>query len=247
MVEAVRDQWLISLLVAVLVVAVTWRTVSTWSGSGRRSDALETLASHWWMLAVRGALAMALVVALLTWPDAMLDRVLLVFCAYAALDGMWALVSATRLARRGLPAWPVCLQGLVSIALAGIALGGPLVPRGTVDMIGVWGLVTGILELIWARQVVADQAFRGLLVTAGASSLFLGGFVLVLPHAYVAMVVWALAAYSAVFGVAILSAAWHSRRLPADDAAMSAVPGRRARRGIDGVRHASRVEPDGAR
>ena len=171
----------------------------------------DTLARHWWMLAVRGVLAVALVVALLTWPDAMLERVLGVFAAYAALDGVWTVISAARLTRNGLPAWPVGLEGLVSMAIGGIALGWPLVPRDVVNLIGAWGVLTGILELSWARQVVVDNAFRGLLVTAGASSLFLGGLVLALPHAYVGTAVWAMAAYSAVFGVAILAAAWHSR------------------------------------
>ena len=175
---------------------------------------MDTLARHWWMLAVRGVLAVALVVALLAWPDAMRDRVLLVFGAYAALDGAWTLVSAARLIRAGLPAWPVGLEGVVSLGLAGIALGWPLVPRDVVELIGVWGVLTGILEIAWAGKLTVDPAFRGLLVTAGASSLLLGGFVLALPHAYVGFVVWAMAAYAGVFGAAILAAAWHSRPRP---------------------------------
>jgi uncharacterized membrane protein HdeD (DUF308 family) len=173
---------------------------------------VDGLARHWWMLAVRGVLAIALVFALVAWPDAKLDRVLVVFAAYAALDGVWTLISAARLARDGLPAWPVGIEGLVSVALAGIALGWPLVPRDVVQLIGVWGVLTGILEITWAGQLAFQHPFRGLLVTAGASSVLLGGFVLALPHAYLATVVWAMAAYACVFGVAILAAAWCSRR-----------------------------------
>jgi uncharacterized membrane protein HdeD (DUF308 family) len=176
--------------------------------------AMDMLARHWWMLAVRGGLAIGLVTALLAWPDAMLERVLLAFAMYAALDGVWTVASAIRLGRAGVPAWPVGLEGVVSIALAAIALGWPLVPRDVVDLIGAWGVLTGVLELGWARRIVLDEVLWGLLVTAGASSVFLGGLVLVLPQAHVGMVVWAMAAYAAVFGVAILAAAWHSRRGP---------------------------------
>ena len=175
---------------------------------------MDTLSRHWWMLAVRGALAVALVVALLAWSDAMLDRVLLVFGAYAAVDGAWTVVSAARLVRSDLPAWPVGLEGVVSLGLAGIALGWPLVPRDVVELIAVWGILTGILEITWAGKLTVGPAFRGLLVTAGASSLFLAGIVLTLPHAYVGAVVWAMAAYAGVFGAAILAGAWHSRPRP---------------------------------
>lgn len=210
MVEAVRDHWLVALAVGLVVAAIV-----NWRGWDRRAryapDMMATLAQHWWMLAMRGGLAIALAIGLVAWPDSMLDRVLLVFAIYAAVDGVWTIASAAWLARWGLAAWPVGLEGAVSVALAGIALGWPLLPRDVVELIGVWGIVTGILEIAWAGRLAVRPAFRGLLVTAGASSLFLAGILLALPHAYVGTVVWALAGYSGIFGAAILAAAWHSR------------------------------------
>ena len=174
--------------------------------------AADVLAKSWWLLAVRGALALALGAALVAWSHARLERVVEVFVAYAALDGVWTVASAVRLSRRGLAAWPVGLEGLVSIALAGIAIGWPLVPRDIVGVIGTWGILTGVLEIAWAGRLAVDRAFRWLLVTAGASSLFLAGVVLALPHAYEATVVRALTAYAGAFGVTVLAAAWQSRR-----------------------------------
>ena len=172
----------------------------------------ELLAEHWWMLAVRGGLALALGVTLVAWPHAMLDRVIVVFGAYALLDGLWAVGSAARLSRGGFATWPVALEGVASIALAGITLGWPLVPRDIVRLIGAWGIVTGVLEIAWAGRLPAERAFRWLLVTGGVCSIFLAGVVLVLPYAYGDAVVWALAAYAGLFGLAILAAAWRSRR-----------------------------------
>jgi len=176
------------------------------------SDRADLLVHSWWMLAARGGLALAFGGALFAWADGMLDRVILVFGVYAALDGVWALGSAARLARGGLPAWPVALEGGVSIALAGIALGWPLVPRDLVYLIGAWGILTGVLEIAWAGRLALDRAFRWLLVTAGTSSLFLAGVVLALPHAHTDAVVSALTAYAGLFGAALLAAAWQSRR-----------------------------------
>jgi uncharacterized membrane protein HdeD (DUF308 family) len=193
-----------------------------WRSDMLRGELGPALVQSWWMLAVRGGLALALGGALLAWPDFTLDRVILAFGAYAALDGLWALASAARISRGGLAGWPVALEGLVSIALAGIALGWPLVPRDVVRLIGAWGILTGVLEIVWASRLPTEHAFRWLLVTAGASSLFLAGVVLALPYAYGDSVVWGLTIYSGVFGVAILAAAWWSRRgLPVPDASRS--------------------------
>jgi uncharacterized membrane protein HdeD (DUF308 family) len=169
------------------------------------------LVESWWLLAVRGGLALVLGGALIAWPHATLDRVILVFGVYAALDGLWAVGSAARLWRGGLSAWPLALEGLVSVALAGVALGWPLVSRDVVRLIGAWGILTGVLELAWAGRLPVERAFRWLLVTAGASSFFLAGIVLALPYASDDAVVWALTAYAGVFGAAILAAAWWSR------------------------------------
>ena len=210
------------------------------------SASARLLVESSWILAVRGGLALAFGGALIAWPHATLDRVILVFGAYAALDGLWAVGSAVRLWRGGLPAWPVALEGLVSVALAGVALGWPLVSRDVVHLIGAWGVLTGVLELVWAGRLAVERAFRWLLVTAGASSLFLAGIVLALPYAYGDAVVYALTAYAGVFGAATLAAAWQSRGgLPGERRGdRDAVGAPRA--GDAGTRPAS-VSPEAAR
>lgn len=174
------------------------------------------LVESWWMLALRGGLALAAGVALVVWPHGMLDRVIVVFGTYALVDGLWAAGAAARLSRAGLAPWPVALEGLASIGVGALALGWPFLPRDLIRLIAVWGLVTGILQIVWASLVPAERAFRWLLVTGGASSLFLAIVVLALPYAVREGVVWALAAYAAVYGLTIVAAAWRSRRgLPA--------------------------------
>ncbi len=92
------------------------------------------------MVGARGALAVLFGILLLLRPDISLDRVVVLFGVYAALDGAWAIASALWVTRRSLPGWPVLLEGAVSLVVGVLALAWPLVPRQLVGAIAVWGL-----------------------------------------------------------------------------------------------------------
>ena len=172
---------------------------------------MAALVHNWWMMAVRGGLAIAFGLAVLLWPHVTLAVVVVLFGAYAILDGLWSLAAATR-AAGPLGAWPVALEGAVSVALGGVALLMPWVPRDLVYLIAVWGVLTGALELLTAAGLPRNTVGYWLLATGGVSSLFLAVLVLLVPHADTDVVVRVIAAYAEVFGVVVLLASVHFTR-----------------------------------
>ena len=54
------------------------------------------LTRTWWIMAVRGAVAVIFGVLALIWPEITLLALVLVFGAYAFVDGLFALVAAFR-------------------------------------------------------------------------------------------------------------------------------------------------------
>jgi uncharacterized membrane protein HdeD (DUF308 family) len=170
-------------------------------------NAMNRLVRHRWMMVVRGALAGAFGLLLLAWPGITLPIVVVLFAGYAMADGAWAIVAATRVSARRFDAWPVALEGAVGTVLGVIALAWPLrIPRELVVLIVVWGIVTGVLELIAAAGIARDTAGRWLLATGGFTSLFLALLVLMLPHADVETIARLMGAYALVFGVAMILA-----------------------------------------
>jgi uncharacterized membrane protein HdeD (DUF308 family) len=169
------------------------------------------LARSWRMMAARGLIAALFGLTLLAWPGATLDRVVAVFAAYAILDGLLAVTSAVRVSHRLRDAWPITVEGAVSIALGAVALGWPFVPRPAIYLIATWGVLTGILELAAATWVPLGLAARWLMATGGASSVFLARVVAALPHAYRDRAVWALGAYALVFGTVMTIASFSAR------------------------------------
>jgi uncharacterized membrane protein HdeD (DUF308 family) len=168
---------------------------------------LPSLIRNWWMIAIRGVLAIGFGLAVLLWPRVTLSTVTVLFGVYAVLDGAWTIAAARRASETLLEAWPVTLEGAVSIGLGLLALFFPFVSRQFVYALGAWGVITGVLELIAAICLPREGAGHWLLGTAGVSSLFLALLILLLGHADTDFVVRVIATYAQVFGTALLLAA----------------------------------------
>jgi len=168
---------------------------------------LTSLVRNWWMMAIRGVLAIAFGVSIVVWPSVTLSIVVLLFSVYAILDGAWTISAGTRTSTRAFDAWPLLLEGAVSVGLGLVALAWPFVPRQFVYVLAAWGLITGVLELVAAIRLPRSAAGHWLLGTAGVSSLFLAALALLLLHADDDFIMRVMAAYALVFGTVLLLAA----------------------------------------
>jgi uncharacterized membrane protein HdeD (DUF308 family) len=175
---------------------------------------IMALFRHWWMMAIRGGLAMLFGASILAWPSRTLSTVVVLFGLYAVLDGVWAIATARAASRRVVETWPVGLEGVVSVVLGTLALAWPFISRDLIYVIAGWGVITGILEVAAALRLSSSTAGHWLLGTGGVCSLSLAVVVLILPHTDIGSVATALGAYALVFGVLVLLAAYRFRQGP---------------------------------
>lgn len=173
---------------------------------------LMTLGRNWWMVPLRGFLAVLFGALLVGNAPASLNLLVALFGLYAFVDGAWAIASALWVTRTWFTAWPILFEGTASVAVGAFALGWPLVPRELVFAIATWGLLTGAMELIAAARVAGPAAGRWLLATGGVCSLFLAGLILAIPHAETPRMVRILGFYAVVFGLSLWAAALSFRR-----------------------------------
>jgi len=174
---------------------------------------LTTLSQNWWMVCARGLLAILLGLAILLRPGLSLNLLVATFGVYAVLDGAWAIASALRVSRISFAMWPVLFEAAVSLGVGWLALGWSLVPRDAVRAIAVWGLLTGVLELVAAARLPRQSAGPWLLLTGGAFSLFLAVLILVLPYAGEPSVARAVGVYALGFGALLVAAAGSLRKV----------------------------------
>jgi|KBSMisStaDraftv2_1062788.scaffolds.fasta_scaffold367141_2 uncharacterized membrane protein HdeD (DUF308 family) len=173
---------------------------------------LMTLGRNWWMVPLRGFLAVLFGALLVGNAPASLNLLVALFGLYAFVDGAWAIASALWVTRTWFTAWPILFEGTASVAVGAFALGWPLVPRELVFAIATWGLLTGAMELIAAARLAGPAAGRWLLATGGVCSLFLAGLILAIPHAETPRMVRILGFYAVVFGLSLWAAALSFRK-----------------------------------
>src|SRR6476660_9168186 len=83
----------------------------------RRPVMAADLARNWWVLALRGVLGILFGIGALVWPGATLAALVLVFGAYAFVDGIFAVVAGIGMRRQLSLWWFVVLEGIAGIIL----------------------------------------------------------------------------------------------------------------------------------
>ena len=157
---------------------------------------VDTLTRNWWVFLIRGLIGIAFGLITFFQPGLSLAALVLLFGAYAFVDGIFAIASAIR-RRTGLePWWLLTLEGIAGIAAGVVTLLWPGVTAIVLlYLIAAWALVTGafeIAEAIRLRKVIADE---WLLVLSGVASIALGVLLMLFPGpGALALIVWVGAA-----------------------------------------------------
>ena len=172
---------------------------------------LDPLLKNWGWWAGRGVLAILLGLCMVLWRVPTFQAIIVPFAVYAFADGILAIASARRAAGSRMEAWPIVLEGVVSIGLGALALFWPFLTYRAVVVLVVWGVLTGIFEIAAAIRLPRELAAHWLLATGGISSIFLALLVLGLPRASSDRVALLLAGYAMVFGIVIFLVALRFR------------------------------------
>lgn len=173
----------------------------------------DRLGRAWWLLAVRGVLAIVFGVLAWIWPGITLFVLIIMFGAYALVDGIGAIIEAIR----GVPgksrAW-LAVTGVFGV-LAGLAAF--LWPGATslilLMLIAAWAVVTGIFEIIAAIALRREITGEGWHIVSGVVSVAFGVVLFVWPARGILALVWLIGISAVVFGVTMLVAAFQLRRL----------------------------------
>lgn len=173
----------------------------------------NTLSQHWWMLAVRGVVAIIFGVLAFALPGMTLLTLVLLFGAYAFINGVLALIHALS-APKGYPRFGGLLfTGIISLAAGVLAFAWPgITALSLVVLIAAWAIVNGIFEIATAirlRQVIQHE---WLLALAGVLSVLLGLVMLVQPGVGALALIWWIGAFAVAFGVLLVVLSFRVRR-----------------------------------
>jgi uncharacterized membrane protein HdeD (DUF308 family) len=174
--------------------------------------ALPAETGHWWSLALRGAIAILFGIAAFLRPGIALEALILLFGAYALVDGVFSIVGVFGGTRGGTPRWLLFVEGVVSILAGLIALVVPgLAAVALLYLIAAWAVVTGLAEIATAIRLRQEIRGEWAMILGGIISVLFGLILAVLPAVGILSLIWLIGAYAVAFGILMLIAAFRVR------------------------------------
>jgi uncharacterized membrane protein HdeD (DUF308 family) len=176
-------------------------------------QALPSETGHWWALALRGAIAILFGLAALLRPGIALEALILLFGAYALVDGVFAIVGVFGGTRGGTPRWLLFIEGIASILVGLIAFVLPgLTAILFLYLIAIWAIITGVSEIAMAIRLRREIRGEWALIVGGAFSVLFGVLLAVIgPIAGLLSLIWLIGIYAAAFGILMLITAFQVR------------------------------------
>src|SRR6266540_4229227 len=164
-----------------------------------------TLTRSWWILAIRGIAAILFGIAAFVWPSITLAALVLLFGAYALVDGIFAVIAGISVRKEQERWWMMILEGVAGIVIGVLTFLYPgITALVLLYFIAAWSIVTGAFEIAAAIRLRREIEGEWLLGLAGFASLLFGVLLVILPGP---------GALALIFGVLMLILAFRLRGL----------------------------------
>ena len=162
---------------------------------------MRELTKYWWILVVRGVLALLFGAVVIASPGLALTALIFTFGVWALVDGGWAIYLSFARASSGQRWGAYLFQGLLSLAVGIMTFVVPWATAlGLYLLIAARAIVMGAFEIgaaIWLRKEINNE---WLLVVAGVASIIFGAILLAAPPLGVIAICALIATYAFIVG-----------------------------------------------
>jgi uncharacterized membrane protein HdeD (DUF308 family) len=175
---------------------------------------LAALARNWWAVLIRGIAAVLFGLLAFFWPGATGFALVILFGAYAFVDGVFALLAAIRGAESHERWFALLIEGIIGLIIAAITFLNPgITAIALYFLIATWAVLTGILEIVAAVQLRKMIENEWLLIVGGVLSIVFGALLVIYPLIGIFTVIYLIGAYALVFGVMLIGLSLRLRGL----------------------------------
>jgi len=178
---------------------------------------IVVVVGDWRSHALRGVLAALFGVAALAWPGLTLTALVVLFGAFALVEGLFTLsgVVSGELRTRG-KKWPLVAHGVAGVVTGLVAFFWPdITALALLYLIAFWALLTGVLELGDAVRLRNVLEKDWLLAVAGGLRIAFGVILIAAPGTGALAITWLIGWFALVAGIMQLAFAWRLRQLQA--------------------------------
>jgi uncharacterized membrane protein HdeD (DUF308 family) len=170
---------------------------------------LPALAENWWLVLLRGIASILFGVLAFVWPGLTVFWLVLLFAAYAIVDGVIALWAAATGPGVVTPRWWLVVIGLLGIAAGVVTFMYPAMTAIVLlYFIAGWMLASGVFTIVGAISLRKEIEGEWWLILNGALSILIGLFMFFQPGAGALALIWLIGAYALIGGVILVMLAF---------------------------------------
>jgi uncharacterized membrane protein HdeD (DUF308 family) len=177
-----------------------------------RPPLVDALARYWWLILLRGVVAIAFGIFAFVAPGLTLVTLVLFWGAFTLIDGVLALVHAIMGGNMG-SRWWLALVGLAGIAAGILTFMWPgLTLLVLLWFIAAWSIVLGALQIVGAIRLRQEIDNEWTLILSGVVAVLFGLVLLLAPVSGAIGIAWVIGTYAIIFGVLLVMAALRLRK-----------------------------------
>lgn len=164
-------------------------------------SAVRTMSEHWWVVLLRGILAILFGVLAFAWPGLTALILVTLWGAYALVDGVFGVVAGIR------GKWTsLVILGLLGIAAGIVAFLWPGLTAVTLLWIlAFWAIAAGAMQIAAAIRLRKEVQGEWLWVLSGLLTIGLGILFFLRPGEGILSVIWLVASLAIVWGILLVA------------------------------------------
>lgn len=176
------------------------------------NDHLLIPSRNWWVLLLRGLVAIAAGVAAFVWSGLTIAVLVMLFGAFILFDGITAVIDAIRYRNNVQKWWLWLLDGVLGVVVGLMTLSWPgLTAVVLIWFIAFWSILGGLLRIMAAIQLRKMIEGEWLLILSGVLSVLFGLAIIAVPHAGILSIAWLIGFWAIAFGVLFVLLAFRLR------------------------------------
>ena len=177
----------------------------------QRSSMLPAVSGNWGALAARGVAAVLIGLAAVAWPGLTLAVLIILYGAFAVVDGAFAIVAALR-SNGGTRRWLLLAEGVLGLLAGLVALFWPgLTAVVVLYVFSFWAILGGLMRILGAILLRREIDNEWTMALGGVLWILLGIVLAVLPGVGLLALAWFIGVLTLAMGVTLIVQAFRVR------------------------------------
>jgi len=175
----------------------------------------RALGENWWLLFLRGLVAVLFGILAFAWPGLTLLTLIILWGAFSAADGVLALVAAFSGKNSQVsPRWWLIIVGVCGIAAGAIAFLRPDVAAlALLLLIAAWAIVVGVAQIIGGIALRKEIQGEWMLMLSGLINILFGVILVAQPASGALALIWVIGFFAILSGVSLMMLSFRVKRL----------------------------------